>query len=65
MTLRLSEHDEQVLAAIAAEDGLSRHDATIRAIHEVAESRHHKQDVVAAAHRALDRYADVIERLGR
>ncbi|MCA0438599.1 MAG: CopG family transcriptional regulator [Actinobacteria bacterium] len=65
MTLRLTEHDERVLAALAAEDGISRQEATIRAIHEVAARRGHERDVSAASARARARYADVLDRLGR
>lgn len=65
MTLRLTEDDERVLAALAAEDGISRQEATIRAIHEVAARRGHERDVAAASVRARARYADVLDRLGR
>lgn len=65
MTLRLTEDDERVLAALAAEDGISRQEATIRAIHEVAARRGHMRDVAAASARARARYADVLDRLGK
>lgn len=65
MTLRLTEHDEQVLARLAAEDGISRQEATIRAIHEVAARRGHQQRLSDASARARARYADVLDRLGR
>ena len=39
MTLRLSERDEQALAVLAEADGVSKQEATIRAIHEVAARR--------------------------
>ena len=38
MTLRLSKEDERLLALLAQEDGVSRQEATIRAIHEVDEA---------------------------
>lgn len=65
MTLRLTEEDERVLAALAAQDGISRQEATIRAIHEVAARRGHEQAVSAASARARTRYADVLDRLGK
>lgn len=65
MTLRLSESDEQALTALAEADGVSKHEATIRAIHEVAERRGHQAHVAAASERARSRYADLIERLGK
>lgn len=65
MTLRLTEDDEKVLAALAEAEGISRQEATIRAIHEVAERRAHTQAVSAASARARARYAEVLDRLGR
>ncbi len=65
MTLRLTERDEQVLTALAEADGISKQEATIRAIHEVAARRGHQARVADASERVRARYADVIERLGQ
>ena len=65
MTLRLTEEDERILARLAEDDGISRQEATIRAIHEVAARRGHMKDVADASARARARYADVLDRLGR
>lgn len=65
MTLRLSKEDERLLTLLAQEDGISRQEATIRAIHEVAARRGHEQRVKEASARVRSRYADVLERLGR
>ena len=65
MTLRLSEEDERLLTLLAEEDGISRQEATIRAIHEVAARRGHERRVKEASARIRNRYADVLERLGR
>ena len=65
MTLRLSKEDERLLTLLAQEDGVSRQEATIRAIHEVAARRGHEQRVKEAAARVRIRYAEVLERLGR
>lgn len=65
MTLRLTEEDERVLAELADNQGVSRHEATIRAIHEVAQRRGHETKVRESAEWGLERYADVLERLGR
>lgn len=65
MTLRLTPEDEQVLAKLAAGEGLSRQEATIRAIHEVAGWRGHERRVTDASLRARARYADVLDRLGK
>lgn len=48
MTLRLTEDDERVLAALAEAEGISKQEATIRAIHEVAARRGHIQVVAAS-----------------
>ena len=65
MTLRLSEEDERLLTLLAKEDGVSRQEATIRAIHEVAARRGHERRVKEASARIRIRYAEVLERLGR
>lgn len=65
MTLRLNEDDERALTALAEADGVSKHEATIRAIHEVAERRGHVQAVAESSARVRSRYAEVLERLGR
>ena len=65
MTLRLTPEDERVLAVLAAEDGISRQEATIRAIHEVAARRGHERKVRALSAAARGRYADLLDRLGR
>lgn len=64
MTLRLTPEDEQVLAELAAADGISRQEATIRAIHEVAARRGHQARVSEASASARQRYAELLERLG-
>ncbi|MGO1401720.1 MAG: CopG family transcriptional regulator [Flaviflexus sp.] len=65
MTLRMSEDDDRVLAALAEADGISKQEATIRAIHEVAARRGHAESVAASSARARSRYAELLERLGR
>ena len=65
MTLWLTEEDERVLARLAEEDGISRQEATIRAIHEVAARRGHELKVSDVSRRARARYGDLLDRLGR
>ncbi|MDO5068192.1 MAG: CopG family transcriptional regulator [Propionibacteriaceae bacterium] len=65
MTLRLSPKDEAILARLAAEDGISRHEATIRAIREAAARRGHERCLEALSEKARTRYADLLDRLGR
>ena len=64
MTLRLSEDDEKVLAELARVDGISRQEATVRAIREAAARRGHEVAVRDASAKARERYADVLRRLG-
>lgn len=65
MTLRLSDEDEPALAALAQADGVSKQEATVRAIRETAERRGHEERVRELSARGRERYADVLERLGR
>lgn len=65
MTLRLTPEDEQLLAALAEAEGVSRHEATLRAIREAATRHAHGAQVAELSARARERYADVLERLGR
>lgn len=65
MTLRLSPEDERVLSELASQEGISRQEATIRAIHEAAARRGHRETVSKLSATARARYADVLDRLGR
>ncbi|AOP52070.1 MAG: CopG family transcriptional regulator [Brevibacterium aurantiacum] len=65
MTLRLDKDDEQLLARLAEQDGVSRQAAVINAIHEVAERRGHEAQVGEASKRARERYGDLLDRLGK
>lgn len=65
MTLRLTPEDERVLAQLAEDDGISRHEATLRAIREQAACRGHERDVRELSAAARTRYSDLIERLGQ
>lgn len=64
MTLRLSEADEAALTALAEAEGLSRQEATVRAIREAADRHGHQARVSELSARARERYADVLKRLG-
>jgi len=65
MTLRLEPEDEKALALLAEADGVSKQEATVRAIREAA-ARHVREDKV---HRlsatARSRYGDLLDRLGQ
>jgi len=65
MTLRLSEDDEQLLTALAESEGLSKQEATVRAIREAAVRRLHQDRVRDLSAAARARYTDLLERLGR
>lgn len=65
MTLRLTPEDERVLAELAESEGVSRQEATIRAIHEAAARRGHRVKVAEASAAARIRYADLLDRLGQ
>lgn len=65
MTLRLSPDDERLLADLAASDGVSKQEATLRAIREAAARRGHESRVRELSAQARERYAEVLDRLGR
>ncbi|SDS00995.1 CopG family transcriptional regulator [Agrococcus carbonis] len=65
MTLRLTPDDERMLAELAEADGVSRQEATVRAIREAAARRGHERAVRELSASARHRYADLLERLGR
>lgn len=65
MTLRLTPEDERLLASLAEAEGVSRHEATLRAIRDAAARQGHEARVADLSARARERYADVLERLGR
>ena len=65
MTLRLTDDDERVLTELAAAEGVSKQEATVRAIREAADRRNHSRRVGELSADARARYADLLERLGR
>lgn len=65
MTLRLDPEDEKALALLAQAQGVSKHEATVRAIREAASRRVHEEKVQRLSAAARARYADVLDRLGQ
>lgn len=65
MTLRLGPEDEKALTLLAEAEGVSKHEATVRAIREAA-ARHVRQEkVTRLSASARSRYADLLDRLGQ
>lgn len=71
MTLRTTEDDDRLIEELARAQGVSKHEAVLRAVRETAERvRHHEaadaEDDVAddAARRTMNRYGDLLRRLG-
>ncbi len=65
MTLRLTDEQDRTLALLAEADGISKQEATIRAIQEAASRRVHHVKVQNLSESARERYADLLDRLGR
>lgn len=64
MTLRLDSDDETVLEDLAQAQGISKHEAVVRAIRDAATRRLHEDRVRDLSASARERYATVLDRLG-
>ena len=65
MTLRLTEEQERALTLLAQAQGVSKQEATARAILDAA-SRHVQTERVAElSHHGRERYAALLDRLAR
>lgn len=65
MTLRLTPEDERALALLAEAEGVSKQEAVARAIRETAARRGHEARVRDLSGHYRERYADLLDRLGR
>ncbi len=65
MNLRLSNEDAALLKALAEADGVSQHEAVLRAIRRSARELAHADRVSEATAEMLGRWGDVLDRLGR
>ncbi len=65
MTLRLTPEDEQALTLLAEAEGVSKQEATVRAIREAASRRLRRDKVASLSVGARQRYADLLDRLGQ
>jgi uncharacterized protein (DUF1778 family) len=65
MNLRLDEEDSALLRALAEADHVSTHEAALRAIRRSAREVAHTAPVDEATAEMMDRWGDVLGRLGR
>lgn len=65
MTLRLNDEQDRALELLARAEGVSKQEAAVRAITEVAARRVHDERVQALSESARARYGDLLDRLGR
>jgi hypothetical protein len=63
MTLRLSAEQEHALALLAEADGVSKQEATVRAIMEAAARKVRGDRVAELSAQGRERYADLLARL--
>ena len=64
MTLRTDDELERALDILAREEGLSKQEVVRRAVLERLERAGHRARVEDAAERMIERWGDVLERLG-
>ena len=65
MTLRLEPEDEKALALLAEADGVSKQEATVRAIRAAAARLVREDKVRRLSAAGRSRYADLLDRLGQ
>jgi uncharacterized protein (DUF1778 family) len=65
MTLRLTAEQDRALELLARAEGVSKQEAAVRAISEVAARHLHDERVDELSSTARERYADLLDRLGR
>lgn len=64
LTLRTDEQLERALDALAADEGLSRQEVIRRAVLERYERAGHARRVAGSTDRMMERWGDVLDRLG-
>lgn len=65
MTLRLTEEQDRALEQLAESEGISKHEATVRAITEASARRVRDERVRNLSRVGRDRYADLLDRLAQ
>lgn len=63
--LRLTPEDDKALSLLAEAEGISKQEATVRAIREAAARRVREDEVRKLSSAARRRYADLLDRLGQ
>lgn len=64
LTVRTDDELEEALSALAKQEGASRQEIIRRAVLERYERSGHRSRVQSSARRMIDRWGDVLERLG-
>ncbi|MEJ2855465.1 MULTISPECIES: CopG family transcriptional regulator [unclassified Saccharothrix] len=65
MTLRLTDEQERALALLAEQDGVSKHEAAVRAILDSAARRVRDAKVRDLSQEGRQRYASLLDRLAQ
>jgi uncharacterized protein (DUF1778 family) len=65
INLRLDEEDSKLLRALAEAEHISMHEAVLRAVRRSAREIAHTDRVREATAEMIDRWGDVLDRLGR
>ena len=65
MTVRLAPSDDELLEKLAELEQVSKQEAIVRAIRDVAQRRLHKQRVAESVDRIIARYGDVFDELAK
>ena len=65
MTLRLNDEQERALALLADADGVSKHEAVVRAIIDAADRRLHDDRIRRLSRGGRERYAALLDRLAQ
>jgi hypothetical protein len=65
MTLRLNDEQERALALLADADGVSKHEAVVRAIIDAADRRLHDDRIRRLSRDGRERYAALLDRLAQ
>lgn len=64
MTLRHDDSSDDELTQLAAKRGVSKNDAVLHAIHATYTRESFEADVAASAQRGMERFSDLLDRLG-